>query len=110
MLACLSVDAVERVLKDHAWRCYTPNMITDSAGFAGELRQILVQGYAFDQEEFNTDVRCVAAPLGDYTGVVVAAMSISGPLSRMTEVKSAEFVQMLTEQTLQMSHVLGYKG
>jgi DNA-binding IclR family transcriptional regulator len=109
LLAYLPVETVHCLLNEYGWRPYTPNTITDPRRFAEELRQIRSQGYAFDQEEFNTGLRCVAAPLFNYTGAVVAAVSISGPSSRMTEARNAELVQVLTGQTRQMSHALGFK-
>ena len=42
-------------------------------------------GYALDNEECELGVRCVAAPIRDYTGRTVAGLSVSGPASRVTD-------------------------
>ena len=50
-----------------------------------ELARIRDQGYAIDNEERLEGIRCVAAPIRDYTGVVIAAISVSGAAFRMQD-------------------------
>ena len=45
-----------------------------------EIAEIRRTGIAFDDGEFNVEVRCVAVPVKDFTGKVVGALSISGPI------------------------------
>ncbi len=63
---------------------FTPNTITDIDRLAKNLEQIRLQGYAVDDEEFDPGVRCIAVPVRDFRGKVIASMGISGPASRMT--------------------------
>ena len=42
-------------------------------------------GIAFDDGEFNAEVRCVAVPVYNFTGDVIGALGISGPIWRMTD-------------------------
>ena len=62
---------------------YSPTTITTVEAFEAELECIRQRGYAIDNSETGENVRCVAAPIYDYTGQVIAAASISGPADRM---------------------------
>ncbi|MCJ7649496.1 MAG: IclR family transcriptional regulator C-terminal domain-containing protein [Candidatus Lokiarchaeota archaeon] len=50
-----------------------------------EFLKIRKQSYAVDNMEHEEGVRCVAGPIRDYTGKVIASMSISGPAFRINE-------------------------
>ena len=68
-----------------------------------------VQGYAFDNEEYEEGVRCIGAPVRDYTGNVVAAVSISGPAMRMTDKKVVDdLIQAVKEAGEEVSRRLGF--
>lgn len=63
---------------------HTPHTITDPTGLAAQIEEIRARGYAIDDEEIEEGLRCVAAPIRDHSGGVVAAVSISGPTTRVT--------------------------
>ena len=63
----------------------TPFTITDYDAFQKELAQTRERGYALDNEENETGVRCIACSLKDYLGKVKYAFSISAPVSRMDD-------------------------
>lgn len=63
---------------------HTPHTITDRAGLAAQIGEIRARGYAVDDEEIEVGLRCVAAPIRDHSGAVAAAVSISGPTTRIT--------------------------
>jgi DNA-binding IclR family transcriptional regulator len=62
----------------------TPFTITDPDVLKKELAQIRAQGYAVDDEEYDTGVRCVAVPVFDYRNKIVGAVGVSGPAARVT--------------------------
>ena len=64
---------------------YTENTITNKEGPKNEFKKIRKQGYAVDNMEHEEEVRCVAGPIRDYNGKVIAPMSISGPAFRIDE-------------------------
>ncbi len=67
------------------------------------------RGYALDDGEHESDVRCVAAPIFDHAGAGFAAVSVSGPKSRMDPLEENEWLIKLTMQTAQaISEKLGY--
>ena len=50
-----------------------------------EIAEIRRSAIAFDDGEFNAEVRCVAVPVYNFTGEVIGALGISGPIWRMTD-------------------------
>ena len=87
----------------------TPKTLVDAKGLMEHLKKVHSQGYALDDEEFEEGVRCIGAPVRDYTGNVVAAVSISGPAMRMTEKKIVEnLVLAVKEAGEEISRRLGY--
>ena len=62
----------------------TGKSITDTAVLLREIAEIRRTGIAFDDGEFNPEVRCVAVPVTDFTGQVVGAIGISGPIWRLS--------------------------
>jgi IclR family acetate operon transcriptional repressor len=63
---------------------FTPATIIDPSRLIIQIEQILKQGYAVDDQEFETGVRCIAAPVFDFRGKGIASIGISGPASRVT--------------------------
>ena len=60
-----------------------------------DLAQIVRRGYSIDDEGFALGVRCVAAPLRDARGQVIAAIGISGPTARISAEKLVEFGELV---------------
>ncbi len=60
-----------------------------------ELNIIRKQGYALDEEECETGVRCIAVPVLDYTGKIVAGISLSAPISRLNSEKTQSIIDYL---------------
>lgn len=58
---------------------YTANTITDLGTFEAELAQVAAQGHAQDRAEHEDYINCVAAPIRDAAGTVLAAASLSVP-------------------------------
>lgn len=89
-------------------RPFTPNTITDPERLLQELEQVRKQGYALDNEEFERGMRCVAVPIRDMSGSIVAAMSVSGPVFRMDWKKMKGIVAALKAGAEEISREMGY--
>lgn len=63
---------------------YTPQTICDVGRLSSHYEEVRAQGYATDDEETTGGIRCVAAPVFDRTGRVIAAVGVVGPSSRIT--------------------------
>ena len=77
-----------------------------SAGLAVELDQIRRRGFAVSRDERERGASSVAAPIPDRRGAVTAALAVSGPTSRFTDDRVAEFAAVLTEAVQQMAVAL----
>jgi IclR family acetate operon transcriptional repressor len=73
----------------------TSGTITDVTAFAAELDLVAAQGWAADEEEQETGVRCVAVPVGG-PGPTLAAMSLSGPAERFSGGRAPGLVEAMT--------------
>ncbi len=62
----------------------TQNTIVSHGRLKKELETIRENGFAIDDEEYDTGVRCIAAPIFDFRDKVVGAIGVSGPTTRMT--------------------------
>jgi len=83
ILAFLPESEVISILDAHPLIRRTPKTITRRVHLLEHLASVREQGVAFDMEENLTGVTCVAAPIFDASAQVIAALSISGPTTRM---------------------------
>lgn len=87
----------------------TPNSITDFGELKRELQKVRASGVAIDQEEATLGINCVACPIRDFNGKIVAAMSISVPVHRVEEGRLKQFAQSLRDIGKRFSQDLGYQ-
>ncbi len=85
----------------------TSNSITSLERLRQELADIRARGLAFDDCESNVAVRCVAAPVFDHRGEMVAALSISVPTIRMDDVRRVELAALVQNGATDLSRRLG---
>ncbi len=103
----LLAHAPERVLHDIPLVPFTPHTIIDSQVFGQELERIRDVGVAYDREETLLGLSCVAAPIYDFTGEVIAALSISLPTVRFLPAESS-LAKGVKEAASEISRSLGY--
>lgn len=72
---------------------YTPSTITTMARLGVEIEATRKRGYAIDDEEFAPGIRCVARPVHDASGRMIAAIGVSGPSVRIDDKRLAELGQ-----------------
>src|SRR5574342_687009 len=82
LLAYSDEDEVKRIIKTAGLPSFTPNTITNEEELQQALAKIQKQEYAYDLEEILPDLCCVAAPIYEYSGNVIAAISMSIPAFR----------------------------
>ncbi len=108
LVSCLPRAQVESILKRRPIQAFTPHTIRMRSAFFQELRRVRAQGYAVDNEEDSRGIRCLAAPILDGEGNVVAALSISAPAVRLQPEKDHEVATALKEACAQISTLRGY--
>lgn len=86
----------------------TARTVTDRDTLQQHLEAALRQGYAVDDEENQVGGRCLAAPIFDYTGRPVAALSISAPAARLSLEVAPQIAATLCEAARAISASLGY--
>lgn len=88
---------------------FTPTTVTDLSDLIVELAEVRNRGYAIDNEEHTIGVRCVAAPLRNQDGSVIAAMSVSVPTVRWSKQVEARLVGLIVEAASRLSQALGWR-
>lgn len=88
-------DEVEEIIDHHGLPEVTETTITDRDELFAELEAVRERGYAYDDEERVKGMRCVAAPITDNDGRAIAAVSVSGPKSRMRDERFTEEIPQL---------------
>jgi DNA-binding IclR family transcriptional regulator len=84
-LAFLYYDNLDLMFENQHMEKCTANTITDLPGLRKELQRVMALGYAVDDQEYHADVRCLAVPVRDNRGIVVAALGITAPASAFTK-------------------------
>ena len=84
LLAALEPPEIERLLGAHELRSFTPKTIVEREALKRELEEVRKRGIAFDDGEFDAEVRCVAVPVRDFAGRASGAVGISGPIWRLS--------------------------
>lgn len=107
LLAHLPWEQVEQIIEDQGMPRFTKNTITELPKLADELKKIAEQGYSVDMEEIVEDLCCVAAPIRDYHGKVIAAISMSIPCYRFHR-SQKEFATTIVRTAKMISSKLGY--
>jgi DNA-binding IclR family transcriptional regulator len=107
MLAYLSDDVLTWILSRRPLSRATPATITDPTTLRSELAKIRADGYAVDNEELEEGLRCVAAPVRDHHGRVIAAVSCAGPTSRLPTSDIPRYAAMVVRAATDISLALG---
>jgi len=108
MLAFMPTEEQIKSIPDELNR-FTEYTLKDKKEVIEHLKKVKQQGYAIDDEENMEGLRCVGAPIFDYSGKVVAAISVAGPSIRMTKDKIHEIIDILREAAEEISKRLGYQ-
>ena len=107
LLAYQPAEIVKQVI-DNGLRRYTAATITDPAKLMEELGTIRSRGYALDDEEIEDGLRCVAAPIRDHSGQVIAAISVAAPVQRMSKKSVQATIPPVQASAEAISRRLGY--
>ncbi len=86
---------------------YTPNTIMTFDRLQKELEEIRRNGYAFDNEEHEVGVKCIAAPIRDFHGSPLAAISLSAFTESFTDAKIQEYIPLLLDTADSISQYYG---
>jgi len=108
ILAHYPPDRVEEIIAKGLPK-RTSHTLTTPERLRDELERVRIQGLATDDQENELGVRCTGAPIFDYTGKVIGAISVSGPAGRITKERSIEMGPLVKEAALEISRRMGYQ-
>ncbi|ALX50165.1 IclR family transcriptional regulator [Lentibacillus amyloliquefaciens] len=107
LLAYDEKNAVEKVISE-GLEAHTENSVTDPDELREHLASIREKGYAISTEELREGIKSVAAPIHDHTGKVVSAITVVGPLQRMTNNKIPGIAKKVMAAGKDASERMGY--
>lgn len=111
LLASLPGEELEALLPaEESLPALTPDSITSPDALRAALAEAYERGVAIEHQESNPDVSCVAAPVRDSTGQVVAALSISVPVIRWDRSRQSELEGLALKGAAELSGRLGHRG
>ena len=109
LLQNYSSTALRNFVEERGLPAFTAETITSPEQFFEEIEAVQHRGYAFDNEECEVGVRCVAFPIKDFSGKNVAAISISAPVTRLDVAKERKVISVLRDVSTRVSEELGWK-
>ncbi|MGC8573605.1 MAG: IclR family transcriptional regulator [Caldisphaera sp.] len=109
LLSYLDDKSLLKIVQSKGLKSFTKNTITDFEKLKEELTKIKIQGYAIDNEEIMDGLKCIASPIYDHTGKVFYAISISGPVNRLSGDRFYKALKLIQKTSLEISKNLGFR-
>lgn len=109
LMSELTPEQLDALISANGLNRYTGNTIDNKEALEKELDTVRRQGYALDNQEREEGVKCIAAPIRDKSGRIIAALSISGPRDRFEEERLGALIEIVRTKTQQISSILGFK-
>lgn len=110
MLAFSSEAEVDQILAGCRMEARTRNTITSILTLKRELERIRDRGYAIDDEEIEDGIRCISAPILNPENLAVAAISVSGPSSRITPGRFQLIGKTMLKAAQELSARIGHQS
>ena len=105
----LKDDEIDEIWSNSNIIKFTDKTITNLEDFKAYLNHAKTKGYVLDDQEIEEGIRCIGAPIRDYTGSICATLSISSSIFTFTEDKIEEYSNIILEYANKISQRLGYK-
>ncbi len=106
LLSELPIALVDELIHSEKMEKFTPNTIATPEEFWEQLRQVAKLGYAFDNKESSRDGSCVAVPVRDKNGRIIAGISFSGFLNISDINQLVEYVPILNKASAEITEKL----
>jgi DNA-binding IclR family transcriptional regulator len=107
-IAFLPPSALDSLIERLQFKRQTRRTLMTASSLRVALDRVRRRGFAVDDEEVEEGLRCIGAPIRDYTGKVVAALSIAGPVFRIQKGQVASYARAVTAAADSLSADLGY--
>jgi DNA-binding IclR family transcriptional regulator len=110
LAAALAPAQLERWLSTFELPRLTPKTLADPALLLRELQTVRQTGIAYDDCEFDPEVRCISVPVYDFSSQVIGAIGISGPIWRLSIQRLHEMERLVRNAGEALSQALGFPG
>jgi DNA-binding IclR family transcriptional regulator len=110
IVAHISQEDLEEILRKSGMEKRTPKTITTPSRLLKDLEKVRVQGYAVDDEENNLGARCVAAPIFDGRGSILASLGLSGTTQQVSTQTMPRIVDALRDAARHISMGMGFRS
>ncbi len=107
LLAGLRAPGLEKFI-EYPRAARTPNTITDPVEFEKAVRQVKRRGYSFEDETCDEGTRCIAAPIFNAEGRLVASVGAAGPRVRIKKAQVPKMALIVIEAANEISQRMGY--
>ncbi|MBF9044044.1 helix-turn-helix domain-containing protein [Rhodobacterales bacterium HKCCE4037] len=108
LLAQMSDDRLSHLIATAPLDRFTDNTLVEPNTLRADLEATRARGYAIDDEEKTEGMRCIAAPIFDFSGVAVAGLSVSGPVSRVKPSETERLADAVMRAAASLSAAMGY--
>lgn len=110
ILSDMSEEEIDEYLASTPLIPFTKNSVKNKEELLAVLKTIQKNGWAMDNEEHEENIKCIGAPIRDYSGKIIAAMSVSWPLFRYNEENFDRIISEITTVCSKLSLILGYQS
>ncbi|MFB5193599.1 IclR family transcriptional regulator [Neobacillus sp. KR4-4] len=111
LLSDMNQDKFEELVSNITFIPKTPTTITSKEELIKEIETVKAKGYALDNAENEEMLRCIASPIYDHKGKIIASFSISGPNNRVTmDLINHTLIDKMKQYSIAISRNLGYTG
>lgn len=98
----------EALIKNMKFTKYTEKTIVSKKDLRREMDEIRLRGYSIDAEEHEPSIHCIGAPIFDFSGNVVAAVSVAWPTFRFDLSREKEWAMELMKSAALISGRMGF--
>lgn len=109
LLSGLSDEVYEEYVAEIDFAAVTQNTLRDARSLQQQIERARSDGVAYDDCEFNPEVRCMAAPVRDFRGRVLGAIGFSGPVWRLSLAGMNDFIPITRSIAAEVSGHLGFR-
>jgi IclR family transcriptional regulator, KDG regulon repressor len=109
LICQFSREELIEILGDGPFEAFTRNTITSMDQLVTELEKIKAQNYSIDDEELCAGLSCIAMPVRNFNNEIIAAISVSGPTTRLNFSKIMSIKEGLEEASRKLADYLGHR-
>ena len=110
LLSGKAEDDIRKILQPIEFVKHTEKTLENVDQLLAEIEKVKVQGFAEDNEEQESGIRCIAVPVYDRFGYIVASVSISFPTIRFEEEQKSRYVELLKQAGKRISSQMGFRN